>query len=92
MSVGLAAESSSDSENDNDEDDDDEVEDSEGGEETCPSGCDSSLYDKVTSPSCLLMSALPAMLNLLNSRFSCRQGLHIAFHGFCLASSACQHT
>lgn len=55
VSVGLAAESSSDSEDDNNEDDDDdEVEDSEGGEETCPSGCDSSLYDKVTSPSCLL--------------------------------------
>ncbi len=54
VSVGLAAESSSDSEDDDDEDDDDEVEDSEGGEETCPAGCDSSLYDKVTSPSCLL--------------------------------------
>ncbi len=53
-SIGLAAESSSDSEDDDDEDDDDEVEDSEGGEETCPAGCDSSLYDKVTSPSCLL--------------------------------------
>ena len=54
VSVGLAAESSSDSEDDEDEDDDDEVEDSEGGEETCPAGCDSSLYDKVTSASCLL--------------------------------------
>ncbi|KAL0027158.1 hypothetical protein WJX79_011044 [Trebouxia sp. C0005] len=44
---GLAAESSSDSDDDDDEDDDDEVEDSEGGEETCPAGCDPSLYDKV---------------------------------------------
>ena len=54
VSLGLAAESSSDSEDDDNEDDDDEVEDSEGGEETCPSGCDASLYDKVISPSCLL--------------------------------------
>lgn len=47
--AGLVGESSSDSSNedDDDHDDDDEVEDSEGGEETCPSGCDPSLYDKV---------------------------------------------
>lgn len=47
--AGLVGESSSDSSNEDDDDDDedDEVEDSEGGEETCPPGCDPSLYDKV---------------------------------------------
>ena len=47
--TGLAVESSEDSsdEDDDDNDDDDEVEDSEGGEETCPPGCDPILYDKV---------------------------------------------
>ena len=47
--AGLAVESSEDSsdEDDDDSDDDDGVEDSEGGEETCPPGCDPSLYDKV---------------------------------------------
>ncbi len=44
--AGLAGESSSDSEDD--DDDDDEVEDSEGGEQMCPPGCDPSLYDKVS--------------------------------------------
>ena len=48
MFIGLAGESSSESdEDDDDDDDDDEEEDSEGGEETCPTGCDPSLYDKV---------------------------------------------
>lgn len=49
VSAGLADESSSDSsdEDDDDDDDNDEVEDSEGGEESCPPGCDPSLYDKV---------------------------------------------
>ncbi|KAL3160143.1 hypothetical protein ABBQ32_010912 [Trebouxia sp. C0010 RCD-2024] len=47
--AGLVGESSSDSSNEDDDadDEDDEVEDSEGGEETCPPGCDPSLYDKV---------------------------------------------
>ena len=47
--AGLAVESSEDSSNDDqdDSDDDDGVIDSEGGEETCPAGCDASLYDKV---------------------------------------------
>lgn len=49
MPAGLAVESSEDSsdEDNDDSDDDDGVEDSEGGEETCPPGCDPSLYDKV---------------------------------------------
>lgn len=56
MSAGLASESSSDSEEEDDDNDDDEVEDSEGGEETCPPGCDMGLYDKVNATSTLCKS------------------------------------
>lgn len=50
--AGLAVESSEDSndgDGDDNDDEDDEVEDSEGGEETCPPGCDPGLYDKVSA-------------------------------------------
>lgn len=86
VSLGLAAESSSDSEDEDDEDDDDEVEDSEGGEETCPAGCDSSLYDKVTSPSCLLRICFTCHVEAAELQISCRQELHMIFHGFCLVN------